>query len=127
VGNASTRPPHQREGAGIVNVKPGDFAKVVPPHFRAGVLVTVKEACAPTDFAMLCATDPEWSEARDVWLCALLTGSRGIEIGAGTAYLLPGDKAWIADAYLRRITPKADDTTEDAAERLPAPSEAAPA
>jgi hypothetical protein len=108
-----------------MNVKPGEFAKVIQPHFRAGVLVTVAEACSPADFAMLCSTDAEWAGVGQVWLCRLLTGSKAIHSETGTAgYLVPGDESWIADVYLRRIDPEADDTTEDTAERLPAPREA---
>lgn len=102
-----------------MNVKPGDFAKVVAPHSRAGVLVSVVAPCGAADFAMLCRTDAEWREAKHVWLCRLLTGSKAIVGDTGVAgYLLPGDEAWIADIYLRRIDPKADDTTDETAREL---------
>lgn len=111
-----------------MNVKPGDFAKIIQPHFRAGTFVTVTEACTAADLRMLCAIEPDWAHAGLVWLCRLMTGSKAIYSDTGAAgYLLPGDEAWIADVYLRRIDPEADDTTEDTAERLPAPSEAVPA
>lgn len=111
-----------------MNVKPNDFAKVIPPHFRAGTFVTVTEACSASDLWMLCSIEPDWAHAGQVWLCRLLTGSKAIVSDTGMAgYLYPGDEAWIADVYLRRIDPEADDTTENTAERLAAPREAVPA
>ena len=110
-----------------MNVKPGDFAKVIPPHFRAGTLVSVKAPCTPEDFAMLCTTDATWAAAEQVWLCSLLVGATGIDMTGARRYFFPGDEAWFEDKYLRRIDPEADDTTEDTAERLPAPREAATA
>lgn len=89
-----------------MNVKTGDFAKVVPPHFRAGTFVTVLEACTAEEFAMLCAGEAEWLDAGHVWSCRLVTGSSGVMAATmANAYFLPGDEAWIADKYLRRIDP----------------------
>lgn len=108
-----------------MNVKPGDLAKIVAPHFRAGVLVSVDSSCTAADRDTLVATESSWAECGQIWMCRLLTGSRGVNVDIGSAYLLPGDDVWVDDKYLRRIDPKADDTDE--AVSAPAPRLAVPA
>lgn len=106
-----------------MNCKPNDLAVVVRPHFRHGVVVGVVRGVEPRERANLIALDPAWDESGHIWLCSLVTGSRGVNDSTGqAAYLLPGDEAWIADQYLRPIRDPGDDAVDETLQWLPAPS-----
>ncbi len=103
-----------------MNCKPGDFAKVIEPHFRHGSIVEVVGDCTPEERGLLVERDPGWKSVEKVWLCRLVTGSRGINIDTGIAtFLYPGAEAWFADAYLRPIRDPGDDAIDESAAWLP--------
>ena len=103
-----------------MNCKPGEMAKVVEPHFRHGSIVEVVRDCSPEERAQLIEHDTGWSAVGQVWLCKLITGSRGLDFDTGFAtYLYPGAEAWFADMYLRPIRDPGDDTTDESAAWLP--------
>ena len=99
------------------------MAKVVRPHFRHGTIVGVLRECSLIERFSLIAMDREWRDHRIIWLCAMVTGARGLEMGTGhAAYLLPGDEGWIADEYLRPIRDPGEDTQDETLSWLPVPS-----
>lgn len=102
-----------------MNCKPGDMARIVWPHFRAGTFVSVLSACAEEDFQMLCTVEPEWRSETGIWLCSLATGTRGINDIGLPDYFLPGDEVWVVDRYLQPIRPQADDHCEENLDHLP--------
>lgn len=106
-----------------MNCKPGDLAVVVRPHFRHGAIVSVLRECSPKERDALIALEREWGECGFVWLCGMVTGSRGVDNATGrAAYLYPGDEAWIADKYLRPIRDPGDDAKDETLQWLPVPS-----
>lgn len=106
-----------------MNCKPGDLAVVLPPHFRHGVIVGVIRECRSEERASLVALEKEWEVCGHVWLCRLVTASRGIDDVTGkAAYLMPGDEVWVADKYLRPIRDPGDDAVDETLQWLPSPS-----
>lgn len=105
-----------------MNCKPGDFAMIVAPHQRPGVLVSVVEDCSAEDLNALSASEPDWLKAGHIWACRLIGGSSGVDIEAlHSSYLLPGDEVWVADQFLRPIRDPGDDAVDETLQRLPAP------
>lgn len=102
------------------NVKPGQMAKIIKPHFRHGSIVEVMRDSTQEERNELVALEAEWALAGKTWLCRLITGSRGIDIDTGAAtYLYPSDEAWIADMYLRPIGGLSDDAIDESRAWLP--------
>lgn len=102
------------------NVKPGQIAKIIKPHFRHGSILEVVRDSTQQEREALIALEVEWSLSRKVWLVRLITGSRGVDSGTGSAiYLYPGEEAWIDDAYLRPINDPGDDAADESRAWLP--------
>lgn len=103
-----------------MNCKPGDFAVIVAPHQRPGVLVSVVEACSAEDLKTLSAAEPDWVEAGHIWACRLIGGTGGIDLDAlNFSYFMPGDEVWVADQFLRPINNPSDDVQDESAQWLP--------
>lgn len=80
------------------NVKEGDMAYVVAPSKGCGAIVEVVERA---DWSAECSVV--------VWTCRTVAGVM-TDIGV---YAMPGTLVDCHDVILRRIDPKADDTTDE--------------
>jgi len=104
-----------------MNYKPGDMARIVAPAptHTVGHIVEVLGVATPEDAASVVRYD--WRYAGEfLWVCKTVAGIRGVNQSGQRAYFMPGEEAFIPDAWLRPIRP-GDDAVDEALQRLPAP------
>lgn len=102
-----------------MNVKPGDMARVVGSGQGNGTIVTVVRKASELELSKLAIRG--YDIERQVWVVRVLNGTPAWSLsptacGRVTRYAMPGQECMIADPYLRRIDPKADDTTDETAD-----------
>lgn len=103
----------------MTNVKPGDMAKVVPPHQNVGMIVEVLEPMTEADRVMLLDYSSDYRNGLVIWRCKIFSGGLSLDLTTRSkGYVYPGFVSLIWDAHLRRIEPPTEPTEIETLEEI---------